>query len=514
MSTVNPLGGTIPQGAPGVAADLDVHTWTFDSTGPGLTKNPAGKASWTHQLVVTGDPLASATVLLEGTTDLTGGTGWQMIVELTAQPGYPASVPAAIHAWPRLRATCTAMLPGTTLATFTSSGAFLAEPEWRKLGDIQYFAEQPDDLRWVKCDGKTHLRSAYPLYAPLRPDPAFQVTLEEVEMYLWGASCMLPDGTAIVSDGSALVQFDTATGVVTPLVIGGPMADYATPVRLSTGRILVVCNGAQAFWSDDLETWTEEEPPLAFGAYGHTYQWSNIGATFYFPIPGERKMLYTTDGETWGVYDFSTVETGGWAGSHRYSVLPYKPVPVSMSGYGGAQAIVFFNGPLTGFMWADPAYIAPEASDIPVREGFFPAVTDTTVYAATSGSVMKIPRDKLNAGQNLLCVGPGVPRVCGLVAGRFLGLAVSNDELLMYWESDGVVEGCSITEVFGLTGVAVDQSATPVMLSGPANSWAFNELNGAPGSGGLLKFTTDATRFHAPGLAPVGGAHPYVWTGA
>lgn len=95
----------------------------FTATGTGPTKEgPLGVT--THHVILTGTGAITATVIHEGTNDLSGLTGWQTIVTYTLSGTTEVSDSDVLtHTWARYRSRCTGITGTNAVAKSTMQGA-------------------------------------------------------------------------------------------------------------------------------------------------------------------------------------------------------------------------------------------------------------------------------------------------------------------------------------------------------------------------------------------------------
>lgn len=396
------------------------------------------------------------------------------------------------------------------------------------VGHIAYFAQQPSDPRWMKCDGAPHLRADYLGYEVMRPDPALIVFTQTIAA-LAGFPRPIYQGSGFslleIMDGSSYVLKRTTDFVTLTTVL--TMPDWSGGAfRLTSGRIvLTIQSGRTTYTSDDDGlTWTArvDALPVGFPPNNYAKRAFEFGASFdrvSMPWPTTSKAIKTEDGVTWteGISQSANpteVYNQGWS-THICREIGYENNYVLFSGGFNDRVIESYIPNASGWdlgSFVGVGYLSRPGPQITRAR---PNQAEPVAYAGiqnfglmvegVSGVVRALPNRGL-----------GDPNYPFEVAGTLAIMGVDpwgyNPIHCFGWLSPdkSSVETIPNTVAPSATNW-FDPPIPPLTLPNGDVILPWTEWRGS--GQGWLTFRRDPLKFNAPGLAPVGGAHPYVWTG-
>ena len=402
-------------------------------------------------------------------------------------------------------------------------------PSRPELGEIRYFTQAPAQAGWLACDGTPRLRSAYPDYAPLRPEGAWK--FEDVTSQLIGeffTSIVLPDDSVVFSSLVVGGILRSADGMATADEVMNEPFFGLFAIQPITNRLLAFNYlGKNCYYSDDNGvTWTTvvDAHPTEFIRLSGELILLFADAAFSFtssgewiiPIVGTNIVLKTTNGETWVEEELALIQDG------QTSV---STIPLAIGSYNGSGmgSTITVYGAQTGLIEYHPS-----DGQMQLNLMFYP-------YLGRPGKVSGSLRVGAKRYDSCLSM-PFLIESVGKGVGKYIhfGEASFNPELLTKVGDRLLIADCSMYSTISKLGwlsqdgkvvEVTDYIEADPLMSGFSLNLALNtvapqinfqsntllagSVGGAPK---LIRVSLDPLRFNAPGLGARAGAKPYVYT--
>lgn len=436
------------------------------------------------------------------------------------------------------------------------------------LGDIQYFRNPPSEPGWLKCDGNIHLRADYPEYAALRPHAAWRFRHEWVEppTAYWPPSLIttasgkqfligmipMPEVGPDVSR-YAVLKYDPNTGDKEEVILPDSEAFFGlyslVGTQFSSGKIVVLFPSSTDAWYsvDDGETWVKQsgalpEPmPEYYGELAHMFQ----NGQLVIPVPETSRVFSINDAnslsEPLGAWTYDVgAQIGGVLPSDNFAFKP--PIWQTRLVVGGMSATIALAPPSAPFY----SEILPGNVVFTSRNGQF---SEGPLGAFTHSIVAPQPTER--GWLSIYCQSPPwllasggwgyavpIPLQTNLSRVETPAFKALGEHILFadydFWIWDTPSSSMGFLQPGSTLIERMDVSVHPdlqvlggsyqcddigyvrdqkLFIDGQARSVVIL-YDGSWDSMYYFETYLDPLYFHAPGLNPVAGAHPYVYTNA
>lgn len=422
------------------------------------------------------------------------------------------------------------------------------------VGDIKCFAADPG-VGWLKCNGASHLRSAYPTYAASRPD-GFTMSMVPYEgdwtdpLALDGTLQLKGLAKTIYCVPGEIRLYNNDTLTYTTVHTDAALSDRVHIWRHGpNGRICLMhknntVGATRHVWYSDNngETWTRADNVFpahttntlagrSLESFVSYYGWGGSNYTLVMPHWGTTKYSITIDGVNWTTKDLLDGNAGAQIGTFdAYAVECVSNARTDASAYWGVtvalgQRRLAFDG------WGTLAFKGQTDKDVISFDADLPLVGEWR----TNSEYIGIAPSGVIDYKTTLASSPNYYRKEGLdTQGKYYSDAMLvKDRIVLFevdmWNAwaefkgiglvvDGVVENIPFASYPEVAAIGLDPLSSLnnwrgigniITSTGGKTIVALNNWNDYV----ILTIDNAPTKFLAPGLVPVAGAHPYVWVG-
>lgn len=411
-------------------------------------------------------------------------------------------------------------------------------------GEIRYFLNEPNDPRWLKCDGGIHKRSSYPEYSLSRLKSGlrfdFSATADMAPNFLESLLDLVnhfvipsaPTKLLRIDENTFeiyLVDFSDIENITEALVASPPSRICAFWQFPESGRICGIGLADYVIFSDDEgQTWDDVGTVIDEG-YGFMINpYSKIDLThlqskgiFIYPLPHHNKVATTNNGTSWSLHSIDSSNTVKF--SRDAFLSPY----IQNTGSGWLKYNFANNDGVPVFAFEDNSDYEPDPygkvcinppnfnTELGAYVNMLPGHAEYWVEVADSFHTNKLilPYNSTNINPGYYCT----------VEDRSIYADIES-----FWWTP--ILGFGWVDEFGIEffSLASHQDIPDIILN--ANSlWMGSEFANSLYTTDnnqymalwdkdwnnqiLARVWLDPEYFHAPGLKKVGNTTPYVWTG-